>query len=236
MYFHASFSRNYWIIFGTNGVGIFFVKSSKNGVILVFSRFVFTELLDHFRHKWSCFYLFSLLRGNSSRLQIAYLSFFFVKSSTIIDFWSSNQSVFKGNFVWTSISLHDRNNLIIFKLKQSSFCLYVSLLSRNFLSQIDLIISSFHSKTKQFSPLFSHNFHGKFLQHISVDLFTKLFDNFQTATLPHSSCSYLASAEKSDNFWVCSFVYILNDRSALRTNHQILEKITLTELPYKGQK
>ena len=78
----------------------------------------------------------------------------------------------------------------------------------------------------------SQNFHRKFVQHISVGLPQSFSQNCLIIfTLPHSSGSSLASAEKSDNFWVCSFVYILNDRSALRTNTQTLAKITLISCP-----
>ena len=55
------------------------------------------------------------------------------------------------------------------------------------------------------------------------------FAKFGDLAKPHSSCSYFASAKNLTIFGFVAIVYILNDRSALSPNNQILCKFTLIQ-------
>ena len=104
-------------------------------------------------------------------------------------------------------NLFSRNNSIILTHQRSCFWLY------------------FHGKFI-FQDIF-HDVNQSVMSFGSVNTldFTKFW--FEFGLKPYSLCSYFSSAEKSDNFWVCSFVYIFNDRSNFSTNHQIFSKSTL---------
>ena len=77
----------------------------------------------------------------------------------------------------------------------------------------------------------------------SAIAFTKLFDNFHSqmetteATFSSRSATclilrvaILCQLKNLTIFGFVAFVYILNDRSALSTNHQILAKLTLVKI------
>ena len=113
-----------------------------------------------------------------------------------------------GNFRRDIFLQVSRNNLIFFHAQRSRFCGFSSLLSSN---KHWLSWRKFHPATvaQRFQELFVKSLHTE-KESFDNSWFSKYFArHFLLLSL---------SAEKSDNFWVCSFVYILNDRSALSTN------------------
>ena len=113
------------------------------------------------------------------------------------DFQAKMHLYFHGNFVWISGELprsFSRNNLTFFA-KFSNF----DSSRLVFFHELIWRFSLWNRAVAVFATIFTET------SAIFVDLLLSFSQNDLTsATLPYSSCSCFASAEKSDNFWVCS--------------------------------